>query len=340
MISDNSGNEFKSGQGITLQIKMTPEIYALFKEWDANIPTLYFLDICVVNVTKLSANALEKDARKGKLADYLRWLDRPQNSFSYLCALIEKVSDSRGKLSDSELEKQILNDVTGLRAFFRNARVIEPDDFLISYLRELRGLPNELARPNYIKFLKIINSQFKLMDTVPPILRLEKFAEILKEADTLLIAKQHIIIFIVLGCLYGNKSAKKLMKFKKDSKKFEAENALADIMLISRFAQLRLQIEQMGRKGNSPYIRSKFITDDDGLTGMIECFDFKAVKFEVDSSNIRTKFDVSPNLEQLLTDLSVENESDAFKVEELEEAEATEYDKILNLLTDVSVITS
>ena len=139
MTSEKAEREFHRGPQITFQMELTPEQYAALQEWSASVPTLYFLDICVVNATKLSDAAIEKDARKEKCIAHLRGLDRHQHSFSYLCALIEKVSDSRGATSDVDLEKQVLGDVAALRMFFKNARVHEPDEFLISYLRELRG---------------------------------------------------------------------------------------------------------------------------------------------------------------------------------------------------------
>ncbi len=72
--------------------------------------------------------------------------------------------------------------------------------------------------------------------------------------------------------LYGNPAAQRVLKFKDNPEKFDPENALADIMLIHRFADIQLEIEQMGRMDEGPFLRSHFITDDDGLIQILKCF--------------------------------------------------------------------
>jgi hypothetical protein len=139
MEEHDNPQEFHSGQQITLQARLTPEQYAILAEWSTSIPTLYFLDICVVGATKLTDAALGTNLRKSRLVAQLRDLDKPQNCFSYLCALMEKVSDSRGRMTDTELKEQIISDISALRKFFKNANVYESDEFIIAFLRELRG---------------------------------------------------------------------------------------------------------------------------------------------------------------------------------------------------------
>lgn len=95
MTSNGNDSEFVSGHEIKLTLSLTPEQAMAMQAWSDAIPTMYMLDICVVNATKLSEWALANDARKAALVRHLRHLDRPQNSFSYLLALIEKVSDPR-----------------------------------------------------------------------------------------------------------------------------------------------------------------------------------------------------------------------------------------------------
>jgi hypothetical protein len=283
-------------------MELTPEQYAFLVEWSESIPTLYFLDICAVGATKLSDADLEKNTRKARRVDHLRRLDQPQNSFSYLCALMEKVSDSRGKISDAELEEQILGDISALRAFFKNACVYEPDEFIIEFLRELRGRAIEVNRPDYLSFIEAVNNRFGLKDPVSPPLRLKKAKVLLDEADVLSISRQHPIVTITLACLYGNLAAKKIMKFKANQEKFDAENALADIMAIPRFLQLKLQIEHMGRQGGR-YLRSNFITDDDGLSVLLRCFEPKTVKHEEKNEARETQLTFSVSLRNILTEI-------------------------------------
>lgn len=314
--------EFYSGQQITLQMSLTREQYSAVAEWSANIPTLYFLDICAVGATKLTEAALETNHRKSRLVAHLRKLDKPQNCFSYLCALMEKVSDSRGKITDAELEEQVICDLSALRAFFKNASVYESDEFIITFLRELRGVAIEVKRPNYLALLETANNRFALKDSTTPKLRFEKARQIVIEVDALEISRQHPIVTITLACLYRNSAAQNLMKFKADPDKFEAENALADIMAISRFSQIKLQIEHHGRNGGR-FLRSDFITDDDGLSELIKCYKPTFVKHEdtADGRETRLSFDV--DLKRILTEIK-----------------ADEYEQILDLLNQEPGVSS
>ena len=168
--------KFVSGDSITLNMQLTPKEYSMMREWSLSIPTLYMLDICVVSATKLTSALLENNPRKANLVNYLRELDRPNNCFSYLFALMEKVSDSRGIDTDEELEKKILSDLVSMRKFFTNARVYESDEFVLDFLKELRGNPIEEKRSDYLGFLRVLNDQFKLSNPVSPKQRL-KIAE-------------------------------------------------------------------------------------------------------------------------------------------------------------------
>lgn len=296
--------EFTSGKTITLKMSLTPEQLYMMNEWSLSVPTLYMLDICVVNATKLSNASLYKDHRKAKLVNYLRELDRPANCFSYFFALMEKVSDSRGIGTDEELERNILSDLSSMRNFFKNARVGETDDFVLAFLKELRGAPMETKRDDYLNFLNDLNNNFKLSNSVAPKQRLKKAAEIIESAENFAISKQHPVVIIGLACLYGNAAAKKLMKFKAAPQSFDAENALADIMLISRFAGVKLEIEQKGRDG-SGYPRSHFITDDNGLIDIIKCFKPSIVKHKDKHDKHETQLTMTVDLKDLLSEIQM-----------------------------------
>jgi hypothetical protein len=288
---------------MTMTFEATPEILAFMRRWSDEVPTLYFLDICVTNATKLSLQALEKDTRKGALVTRLKELDKPQNSFSYLLALAEKVSDARGELTDTELEDQVVADVAALRAFFAHARVVEPDEFLRGYVRALRRMPHELSHDAYIRFLRAANDQFTLANPAARPRRLQKAKEILTAADALSIGRQHPVVLVTLGCLYGNSAAKKLMKFKADGARFNAENALADIMIISRLIPRKLEIEQWGREGKASFLRSDFLTDDDGLAGILKCFEGESVRSECKGNVHQTEMRLTVHLEMLFPEI-------------------------------------
>jgi hypothetical protein len=307
--------EFTSGESITLKMQLTPEQHSMMREWSLSIPTLYMLDICVVSATKLTSASLEKNPRKANLVNYLRELDRSNNCFSYLFALMEKVSDSRGIDTAEELEEKILSDLASLRNFFTKARIYEPDELVLKFLKELRGNPIEEKRSDYLGFLKALNDQFNLSNPVSSKQRLEIAEKIIEQTDHFNFSRQHPVVAIGLACLYGNPAAKKLMKFKGNPQKFDAENVLADIMLITRFAGIKLEIEQMGRDGVGGYLRSNFITDDDGLIEIIKCFTPNFVKHIDKHDGRETQTTMTVKLEDLLTDIQRE-----------------EYDHLLNLL--------
>ena len=314
MTSDNDSKEFVSAKKTTVTMSVTPEQYSLVKKWSEMVPTLYMLDICVVGATKLNSSVLKRMERKAKLVNHLRNLDRENNGFSYLFALMEKVSDSRGSLTLEELETQILADLAALRVFFKKAKVIETDDYVISFLRELHGQPIELEREVYLQFLRLLNDKFKLSNPVSSSKRFTVSQEIVKEAERLKIYKQHPVVILAIACVYGNRAAKKLVKFKSNSNRFDAENALADIFLISRFAKVKLEIEALARNGG-PYAKVDFITDDDGLINVLKYYEPQSVKYDDDINGRESKLEMRVKLEEML---SPETQG--------------EYDKIFNLL--------
>ncbi|MTC40822.1 hypothetical protein [Providencia sp. wls1921] len=300
---DEKHTEFHRQKSIKLTFDADPKLIEFLDAWSRMVPTLYLLDICLVSMTKLSSESIDQDERKKRWVSELKKLDCEQNTFSYMCALMEKVSDSRGKMSDAELEKQILADIASLRQFFKKASICESDDFLISYLHELRGQPVELNRSKYLRFLKSANEKFNLKDAVSPSKRLNKAKELLNEAVSIGICKQHPVVTITLACVYGNIYAKKLMKFKSNVDLFDAENVLSDIFLISRSAQFKLEIEHYGNTGRGKFPRAIFLSDDTALNKVRNCFKPNMVKNidNEDGRNITLKLDV--DLKELMTEI-------------------------------------
>lgn len=332
MTSPGPGTEFRRGPQVSFTVEAILEFDAFVRQWSDAVPTLYFVDICVANAVKLSQDKLARDARKTSLIDRLRRLDKPQNSFSFLLALVEKVHDPRSRLSDAELREQIVGDVAALNAFFVHARVIEPDEFLILYAEALRGVPHELSQPAYAQFLRTANDRFALGNPVAKPRRLRTAEEILMAADALSVARQHPVVLVTLACLYGNASARKVMKFKADPEKFDVENALADIMVISRFLPRKLEIEQLGREGKLSFLRSDFLTDDDGLAGILRCFEGDAVSSEQQGDVHQTKTIVTVKIPFLFPELPTSDEADAREIQGMAAAKPSEAEQLSNLL--------
>ena len=335
MTSGTGDREYHSAPQVSFQMEVTPEQHAMLRAWCEMVPTLHFLDICVVNATKHSDTAVEQNPRKAGWISQLRERDRPQHAFSYRLALIEKTSDLRSSLSDEALKEQISKDVTSLRLFFRNARVIEPDEFLFAYLENLRRVPLELSQPAYLDFLTTANNKFALREPVAPRNRFQTAKKIVFEADSLSISRQHPVVLIILACLYGNTSAKKVMKFKADADEFVPQNALSDIMVISRFLPLKMEIEDSARRGQAPYARTAFITDDSGLQGILRCFEPKLVRHSDKGDHQEIRTDVNVNLAELLSDLEAPRGDGGRTFRHAKNQQSDEYDRICDLLFQV-----
>ena len=202
-------------------------VYASRSNWASRFPTLYILDICAVNATKLSRSQVTRDSNKADLVSKLRFMDRPHHYISYMCALMEKVANAD---ADEDLERNILRDMAALRNFFRCARVIESDDFVLGYMRELRNVAPELGQPNYLTYLEQVNGKHELRNAVSVAKRYQKAQELVRDADALGVPRQHPLVLITLACLYRNQFAIDLMKFKAQQNEFKAANALADII--------------------------------------------------------------------------------------------------------------
>jgi len=305
---------FEPGPELNWSISLTLGEYNKFSDFTSSIPTLYFLDICLVNVAKLRSASLTKDQRKVNWFNRLRDLDRPQHSFSYLLALMERVSNSRDLLSDEKLEQEIKKDMASLRRFFKKARVFEQDDYVVDYLRKLRRAPVEINRDRYLKFLDLMNSKFKLMNPVKKEERLEKVIEIVDEADLCGISRQHPVVLTAMACVYENPDARNLMNFKFEPAKYKAENVLSDIVAIQRFAEFKLKIYSEIPRGGK-YLFSEFLTDDDGLAGISKLFTAKSLKVEDDNEESQLEFIFSINIDLLLKEADfVEVENVIFEI--------------------------
>lgn len=304
MSGRKTGERFSRAQRINLPFEATPENVAWLKAWSDVVPTLHFIDICVASLIKPGSTAAARDPRKASLIAHLKELDKPHNSFSYLLALAEKVSDCRHSLSDAELETQILGDAAAMRSFFQHARVIEDDAFLASFTRDLRGMAQELSRDACMRFLRSANDLFRLGDPVAKRDRLRTAERIAREADALRLPRQHPVVLVTLAALYRNPSAAKIIKFSPDPARFQPENALADIMVISRFLPRQLELEQMAREGRAPFARCAFITDDTGLAGILKCFDGEATWTEdIGGDTHRTYTTMTVRFAELFTEL-------------------------------------
>ncbi|ENX34902.1 hypothetical protein F889_01542 [Acinetobacter colistiniresistens] len=230
---------------------------------------VYILDICAVSVTKLSG--VITDLKKREIYERLRSSDKRKNRISYLCAFLEKISDTRGKMTLEELKVQIKVDLEALNKFFRHAKVIEGIVGLLIQAEKLFEQPIELDRDKYFDFMKMLNNEFQLLNPVSSTLRLERANEIILSAINLGIAPQHVLVCSALACLCGNSEIQRMMKFKKDPTLYDHTNVYADIMNVPRFARTKLMI-----KKKFPITNVEFVTGDEGLKILMKHYHIKA----------------------------------------------------------------
>lgn len=251
----------------------------ILRPWSPHIPTMYFLDINAMDVIKKLANNRHLDSRKVALLARLRDVDRPGNKVSCLLALMEKVNDRRGALSDHQLRAEIENDVALTRSFFADAKPGDPDTFHLDYFDGVRGLLVEQDEPSYLTFLKAVNDHHRLASIVSPRKRFDKTKEVVATADALGIIRVHPLVVLCLACIYGNRDARKVMKFKADPQNYETENVLADVMTIGRFLGHQIELEEMGACGKSSVRRVEYVTDDAGLAAVLRCYRGSSISY-------------------------------------------------------------
>lgn len=311
-MSSPSDRTIHAQSQISFSAELIPEQVALFERWDAATPTIYFMDICAVNITKMSAAKLANDPRKAYWSDQFRNLDRKQHAFSYLLALMEKGSDPRDHMSKEALAEQLHHDVASLRRFFKHARVYETDEYLDLYINDLLGNPIELMRPAYLAFLRAANDELKLSNAVAFKDRFATASEILRMADALSIPRQHAVVVVMIAKVYGNDDARKMLKFKKEPADFQPENSLADVMLITRFNEKKIEIEDAASCGEAPFLRAKLVTDDEGLLRVARCFEPVSLSSRSTGDAQETRLVVKVKLADLLTGLTGDNGIDEY----------------------------
>lgn len=227
---------------------------------------IHFLDICALDVTKRTKAQIAADPRKADMAGRLEALDIPTNRISCFLALMEKASDTRSTRTDEDLKAQIIGDIQQARSFFNHAEVVERDEYVEDYITQLRRTAVELGRPAYLAFLRAANdADFGIHQPISKPKRFEVASTLVAMADNLEISRQHPVLAVTLACLYGNASARGVLKFRRDPAAFDAENGLADVMAIRRLMDRKLEFETDYHLGLTSIRHTAYVTDDEGL---------------------------------------------------------------------------
>lgn len=324
---------FRRVPQLSFSATLVPRQAATVRRWNRQVPTIYFLDIMMVDAAKRFLSKTLVDAWKGARVTRLRRLDKQGNAFSYLLAMLEKVSDPREKLTREHLADQIRLDTAALRRFTRNARFYESPEIVEQCLRDIQGSNVETMTPRYINFLRVMNTRLNLGSKVAAVERFAKAGKIVAEADSLGVPRGHPVVLVTLGCLYGNEDARGVLKFGHRTKKpFDPVNVLADIMLIRRFAEKKVEIEDMGRRGLSPYVRAELITDDKSLARLVPYFEPTGVTHVDEGAVNLCNLEATVHLARLLTDLGAARDIKEAASVDGEESKQDEYDRICDII--------
>lgn len=277
---------------ITVQLQATPENRAALdamRAWSRRIPTLYFLDNSVVSRIRKAISNGSTVTRS--FAD----VDLPHNGVSYMPTLMEKASNQTNPFTENALIAEIQKDLRGLRAFFNQAKVLEPEEFAIDYAKGLRGSHPETLGPEYHQLLTIAN-ETRLYDPISDSKRFSVAKAICSRANELHISPQHPILLAILGCIYDCIPAKHVIKFTPDSTKFNSSGALADIQLIQRIGRLSL----ITSEPDSKFVRTELITDDRNLEKLYSLFFVNEV---TNQGDVADKVRVTVNVKGLFPSL-------------------------------------
>lgn len=282
---------------ITMQVNVPQDqaeaFIAAMRQWMLRVPTVYFLDICAIGHIKTYLRTESfKDEHHEESIRELQGLDMPHNSMSYLPALMEKASDQRSKFSAEEFVAEARRDWDAMGAFFNNASVFEPWDFVETYATDLFGAHPEQLTPAYLAFLQFANDQ-GLHNKTAEEKRLKMAQLLCAEAQKLGISTSHPVVLVPIARVYECEDARRVMKFAGKPENFNPGNALGDIQSISRVAGTMTNFIQRAGANGGPFKNGKFRTADSPLHNMLRYFTVQSVITTEMSDGAAEKFTVS-----------------------------------------------
>jgi hypothetical protein len=205
---------------------------------------------------------------------------------------MEKASDQRSKFSAEEFVLEARRDWDAMDAFFENARVLEPWDFVEAYATELFGVHPEQSTPKYLAFLQFANDQ-GLHNKIAEGKRLKMAQVFCAKAQELGISTSHPVVLMPIATVYGCEDARLVMKFSGKPENFNPGNALGDIQSISRVAGTMTNFIQRAGASGGPFKNGKFKTADSPLHNMLRYFSVRSVSTTETSDGAAQKFTVT-----------------------------------------------
>ena len=290
----------------SMTIENTPEnkeAIEFFQTWSRATPTLYFLDICAVSHIKdYKVKGDNLDNIRKIYIQSLKDIDLEQNDISYFPDLMEKASDQVSNFSTDELIEEAIRDWDAINDFFKKAKLYEPKDFVYSYVQECKDHHPEINGKNYHNFLRFAN-ELGIHNSLSPNKKIKVAKTLCDKANELEISKFHPVVLAVLACIYGCIPAKKIIKFKEDTAKFNSSNAIGDIQIIQRVGILSKAIEDAGQAGKGRYLRAHFFTNDENLKKFYHFFIVNDVKTESNDSGSTNEFNITLKVKYIFPDL-------------------------------------
>ena len=280
------------------------EMYsAAMQQWMLNVPTLYFLDVCSISHIKAYLPSKRiKDQHHNQSIRELHDLDLTGNGVSYLSALMEKASDQRTNFNVSEFLLEARRDWDAMGAFFKNARVVEPWDFVESYVNQLFGTHPEELIPEYLEFLQFANDR-GLHNKISERKRLKMAQVLCTKALELGISTSHPVVLVVIASIYGCEDARLVMKFSGKPGNFNPGNALGDIQTISRAAGTLTDIVRRIGASGGPFRSAKFKTADSSLQNLLRYLTMQSVHITETEDGATHKFTMFPDAQRLYPNL-------------------------------------
>jgi len=267
------------------------------------VPTIYFLDICSIGHIKTYLQTREfKDTRHEASIQALQNLDIEHNAVSYLPALMERASDQRSKFSAEQFIAEARRDWDAMSAFFKNARVFEPLEFIEAYAKRMFGAHPEESGQAYLAFLRFANDQ-GLHNKPAEGDRLKVAQMLCDKAQELGICTSHPVVLVTIACIYGCSHAQKVMKFSAKPDNFNPSNALGDIQSISRVGGVLTDSIQRAGASGGPFRNGRFETADSPLHNMLRCFTVRSVNTTKMAEGVAHRISISVDAPRLYPDL-------------------------------------
>lgn len=219
---------------------------------------IYLLDRNAVSIIKDSNSGKCRKGSKLKLLERIRFLDNKKSIFSPLLSILE--GQHGRQETKEEINETIAKESRHIRSFFKHAKTdsdsLTKNNELIS---ELISGEREINFDGYMSFLEYASKY--IYQPLSETKKQETLEYLIKHANSLNIPLGHPVIMCCAATIFGSPEARKVVKPKK-LRKYNAHNALSDIISISRINN----IKSLTRNNNVAF---KFITLDRSLEKFI-----------------------------------------------------------------------